>query len=85
MHMNRENTIVFLALIMSAMDECHEGPSGAMYAALGGHMSLHEYQHILAMAERLGWIENNAHWLTLTAEGSVKATQFTMALNKITA
>lgn len=69
--MNKTQALVFLATLVSAVDEAGVlgAPSGVMYAGLMQHLSLDDYNAILGIAKQMGYVTESHFLVTITPKG----------------
>jgi hypothetical protein len=70
--MNRNEANLYLAAILETVAEsAHGAPSGHMYAALMGKMSLDDYSALLDIASEVGLVKvAPSHLVTITPKGA---------------
>ncbi len=69
--LSRDQINGYLAIIIETLYEAGDAgfPSGHLYAAMMGHVSLDEYQGLLAVAKQIEIVKESSHLLTLTDKG----------------
>lgn len=68
--MDRKQANVYLATILTTVGDIPEGtPSGPLYAALMGRMSLDDYQMLIGMCKGGNLLTEAGHVLKLTDKG----------------
>ena len=76
--MNRKQANVYLATILTTVAEAKDSmlggiPSGHLYAALMGRMSLEEFNMLIGICKEGGLLIDAHHLLTLTPKGQEMA------------
>jgi hypothetical protein len=68
--MTRNEANVILAAILETVAEVNDAPSGHMYAALMGKVSLDDYNELLGIARNVGLVTvSPAHLVSITDKG----------------
>jgi hypothetical protein len=68
---SRKEASVFLAVILTTVAKSGncEVPSGHLYAALMGRLSLDDYQGLIDIASNVGLVTVQSHVVTITSKG----------------
>jgi len=67
--MDKQTVVAYMVAILETLKECNGAPSGHLYAALMGRLSLHEFEVIVSLTKSMGYVSEKGHFLSLTDEG----------------
>lgn len=76
--MNEKEIKIYLAAIILTLGETGGSPSGHIYAVLMNKLNLDQYNLILEIGKKIGFIQESNHFLTLTEKGEGAAEKLSM-------